>query len=433
MPKFKLLCAPVVAIAVLAASGLADVKMESPGTPRRARQDEMQLKDPPSGLWSKVSDWSDGKGVTPEQMSGKPVLVMTWSGWYRAGDSAARIAQSAADKYAGQGLVVVGVHNARGFDQAKANAERLGIKFPYANDPKGEFRDALLLDQDPDFVVIDRAGHLRYIDIETGSVDEAVREVVTETQEQAQNKPQEVAAAAAKAKADALRTRNVTGLAPGQTVSVEFELPEKEAYEKVKWPYRVKGEGKYEFDKFSDKLIHEPPSIHIPEEESNYKPFFPQTKGKLTVLYFVDPKRRSTLNILPTMNNLQELYKRDAAMVCVTAKFGIEAFGINAEDAAKLVERNGPLVSEILRTRNMNHPIMENLNGLTAEKLKNLEIYGTSWEDAAVCLILSTDGTVRWIGHPAEGQFKTQMDELIRVDPGVQARRKAEDAKLGKR
>ena len=161
MPKFKLLCAPVVAIAVLAASGLADVKMESPGTPRRARQDEMQLKDPPSGLWSKVSDWSDGKGVTPEQMSGKPVLVMTWSGWYRAGDSAARIAQCAADKYAGQGLVVVGVHNARGFDQAKANAERLGIKFPYANDPKGEFRDALLLDQDPDFVVIDRAGHLR--------------------------------------------------------------------------------------------------------------------------------------------------------------------------------------------------------------------------------------------------------------------------------
>ena len=50
-------------------------------------------------------------------------------------------------------------------------------------------------------------------------------------------------------------------------------------------------------------------------------------------------------------------------MVCVTAKFGIEAFGINAEDAAKLVDTQRPAGVGDSRTRNMNHPIMENLNG----------------------------------------------------------------------
>lgn len=419
------------AISALAGSSLGDVKLEGPGTPRRAKQDAMQFTPAPSTLWSHCTDWSDGKGPSAETTNGKPVLLLTWSGWYRAGDAAARSAQSMADKFGAQGLVVVGVHNAKGFDQVKANAERLGIKFPYANDPKGALREALMLDQDPDVVVIDRAGNLRYVDIETGSIEAAVTEVVNESVDDATNKPKSVGEAAEKARREAARTRDIKGFAPGQTISVDFELPDKEVYEKVRWPFRVKGEGgKLEFDKLSDKLIHEPPVLTIPESDENYKPYVPQTKGKITVLYFVDPKRRYSLNILPTMNNLQELYKRDAVMVCVTAKFGAEAFGVSAEDAAKLMERNGPLADEILRTRPMNHPIMMNLNGLKSEKLGNVGLYGQTLDEAATCIILSSDNTVRWLGHPAEDGFKTQMNKLIQVDPGVLARRKAEDAKL---
>lgn len=422
-----------VSLGVCALSGvaLADVKFEGAGTSRRAKQDEMHYKPFHADLWAKCSDWSDGQGVSPELTNGKPVLILAWSGWYRAGDSAARIAQSMNDQFASKGLVVVGVHNTKGFDQAKTNAERLGLKFPYANDATGGFREGLMLDQDPDFVVIDRAGNARFVDIETGSVEEAVREVVNETAEAAAGKLAGLSDAAAKAARDAKKTRDVTGvLAPGQTIAVEFELPEKEVYEGVKWPYRVKGEGRYEFDKLSDKLIHEPPSMTIPEEPENYKPFAPLTKGKLAVLYFIDPKVRGSLNILPTMNTLQELYKRDAVMIGVTAKFGIEAFGMSAEDAAKLVERNGPLVDEILRTRPMNHAMMLNINGLTISKLREISLFGNNMDDAAVCVILSTDYTIRWIGHPAEDGFKTQMNALIKVDPGVKARRTAEDAKL---
>jgi hypothetical protein len=335
------------------------------------------------------------------------------------------------EKFGVKGLVVVGVHNAKGFDQAKTNAERLGVKFAYSNDPTGAFRTGLLLDQDPDFVLIDRAGNSRYVDVETGSVEEAVNELVNETAEQAANKPKQLMDAAERASIDAQKTSDVKGiLAPGQTVSVEFELPEKEAYEAVKWPFRVKGEGKLEFDKLSDKLIYEPPTMSIPEEEANYKPFLPRTKGKLVVLYFVDPKLRVTLNILPTMNTLQELYARDAVMICVTAKFGAEAFNVNAEDAAKLEERNGPLADEILRTRPMNHAILKNLNGLKLDKMQGIRSFGDTLDELAACVILSTDGTIRWIGHPAEDGFKTQMNRLIQVDPGVKARHKAEDAKL---
>lgn len=413
----------------------ADVRNEGMGTPRRAQQDALLLKPFPSAAWSNLEQWTNGSAPTTEELQGKPVLIVTWAGWYRPSDTAVRLAQSMHDQFSAQGLVVIGAHNERGFDKAGEAAERLGVKFRYARDIDGKFKSALLLDQDPDFAVIDRAGNLRYLDIETSSVGAAVAEVVRESADDAAGKPTATAAAAEQAARDARRTRDVGNvLAPGQTIAVEFELPEQEVYDKINWPHRVKGEGRLEYDKLSDKLIHEPPRLKRPEEEG-YFPTLPKTHGKLVVLYFVDPKIRGLLNILPTMNNIQDVFNRDATVIGVAAKFGAEAFGLSAEDAGKLYERNEPLVREIYRTRPMNHSTMVNVNGLALEKMSGVNLFGRSMEDAATCLILSTDGTIRWVGHPGEEQFRVMMNRLINADPGVKARRAAEDAalKAGKR
>lgn len=421
---------------VSAAHAALDVRNEAMGTPGRAQQDAMLLKPFDAGVWSELSGWTNGEAIKSEDVDGKPVLIVTWAGWYPGSDAAVRLAQSLHDRFADKGLVVVGVHESRGADKAAAAAERLKVKFRYAVDADNKFKSKLKLDQSPDFAVVDRAGNLRYLDIETSSVGEAVNEVLNETREDAAGKPGAVASAAEKARLDALKTGEIGNvLAPGQTLQVEFEMPEQEVYDKISWPYRVKGEGRLEFDKLSDKLIHEPPKLNRPEDAENYYPKLPDAKGKLVVMYFIDPKVRGSLNVLPTMNNIQDVFIRDMTVVGVAAKFGAEAFGLSSEDAAKLAERNDPLVKEIYRTRPMNHSMLANISGLALEKLSGVNLFGRSIEDAAVCLILSTDGTIRWIGHPAEEQFRVMANKLIAVDPGVKARRKAEDAamKSGKR
>ncbi|MBX3387047.1 MAG: hypothetical protein KF768_10790 [Phycisphaeraceae bacterium] len=413
-----------------AAMAQPEVRNEGMGTPRRAQQDAMVLKPFPAEAWSHVEQWTNGSAPTPEQLAGKAVLIVTWAGWHRAGDTAVRLAQSMHEQNHEKGLVVLGVHNERGFDKAAEAAQRLGVKFPYARDIDGKFKGALLLDQDPDFAVIDRAGNVRFLDIETSSVAAAVSIVVGETLEQAQGKPGAVAAASEQARRDALRTRDIGAtLAPGQTISVQFELPEQEVYDRVNWPHRVKGEGRLEFDKLSDQLIHEPPRLKRPEEEG-YFPTLPNAHGKLVVMYFIDPKIRGLLNILPTMNNVQDVFARDATVIGVAAKFGVESFGLSSEDAGKLAQRNEPLVREIYRTRPMNHSTIVNVHGLTLERMNNIQLFGRSMEDAATCLIMSTDGTIRWIGHPGEEGFRVMMNRLIAADPGVKSRRAAEDAAL---
>jgi len=417
-------------LAAVSSASAQTVRVEGSGE-RRSQLDAMQLKPFTSSIWGELSEWS-GTPVTAEMTEGKVVLIVTWAGWYRPTHAAVRKAQALHTQLADKGLVVVGVHNPREFAEAAAAAGTLGVTFPYAADAKGKFREALKVDQDPDFYLIDRAGQLRFADIETESVDAAAKQLLAETAEAAGKTLEGNATRDAAAQRESSRIRDISGrVRPGEAPTVAFELPDAEVYNAVKWPRMNKSGGSSPgataYDQIVDRINKTPPVVALPEE--GWSPSLPNTKGKLTILYIVDPGWRDMMNIITPMNRIQDVFERDAVVIANVARYEQQQ---NAEqtprEVAEAMARLQRIIQSIHQNRQLNH------NTLTApipgDLFTNnvLPVFGRSIDEIAVTLILSSDGVLRWVGHPTTDTFASTVENLIKLDPGVQVRRKAEDA-----
>lgn len=415
------------AILALASPSLAQtVRLEGTGE-RRKQMDAMQLQPFASNLWGELSEWS-GTPITAESTQGKVVVIVTWSGWYRATHAAVRKAEALHKQHADKGLVVVGVHNPREFAGAAAAAQSLGVTFPYAADAKGDFRNALKIDQDPDFYIIDRAGQLRYADVETDSVEVAVKALLAETAEAAGSILSDRAAREAAAERERMRIRDVSGrVKPGEAPTVQFEVPEPDVYKTKKWPQLGKSRGQFtEFDQLVDKINKGEGVINFPEE--GWVSPRPDTKGKITIVYLIDPRWRQMIDIISTMNRVQDIYERDAVVVAGILR--PQDLGQNGDEATARAEfeaRVQRVVDSIKVNRQMNHALTT--GPMTSDLWPNgvIPAFGTV-SDLAVTFLITSDGVVRWTDHPNGDLFHSTMSRLISLDPGVQARRKAEDA-----
>ena len=107
--------------------------------------------------------------------------------------------------------------------------------------------------------------------------------------------------------------------------------------------------------------------------------------------------------------------------------------GSGGDDDEKLKERNRGLAKSIMATHSVNHYLNP-----TVLKAENLEFTAGSMsprifrsnDGFGIVMLLSTDNRIRWIGNPNDPAMRIAIDKLIAVDPAVQARRKAEDAKM---
>lgn len=416
-------------VPVYAAAAEPQLKFRGAGA-NRVALDAMHLTTFDRGLLANLSDWS-GEAVKPEQLDGKPVLIITWAGWHKVSHPAVRRAQALAQKYKDNGLVVIGVHNPTGFDKAAETAKTLGVTFPYAADKDGKFRSAIKADQDPNLYVIDRAGHLRYAQVDTASLDEAIAHVVGESAEDAKGLPERLKAAAAEADRQSRATRNATGLAPGNAVEVAVPEFEDDVYKKAKWPVLV---GKVEKDKITDRINNDPPKINNWPEE-HWIPSVPNRAGKIAIVYFVDPQLPDSLAIIPHMNRIRDRYPRDVVVTGFIIKRGVGGMDQNNQnsgDQNKLMERNTTFMQSMLSTRSVNHFL--NPSQLTAENLEfNNETFqvrtSASRTEWGLAVLLSTDLRIRWLGNPYSNEMIGTLERLFEVDPAVAARRKLEGGK----
>lgn len=398
----------------------------------REQLNAMQLKPFDSGLWTNLSAWN-GEAPKPGDLSGKVVVVVTWASWFKLSYPAMRTAQGLHEKFKDKGLVVLGVHNPRGFENAAENAKSLGVTFPFAQDKDGKFRAGLKADQDPNIYIIDRSGNLRYAQVENQSMGEAVGALLNETVEQAADYPKMLERNRAEKDKAKWRTQDVTTPLAGEEPTVEFPEPDEEAYKAVRWPYMV---GKVETDAIFDKIKHDPPNVTAwPEED--WVPSVPRRSGKLIVVYYFDPKEVDMLNVIPTMNRLHDEFRRDVLVVGSMLKIGQNALtnnqsGAGGEEEAKLIERNKAFISTILRTRSVNHYLVPKT--IRYEKFElggggMLPRFAKTRDEDGFATILSSDLKMRWVGDPYDQDLKVALNKLLAVDPAVKARRKAEDAK----
>ena len=425
----------LVAIGLAGAPALAQGPAKEGSGDRRERLDRMELTPFPSTAWSHLSDWTDGE-VTPSALDGNVVLICTWANWNPLSKNAVATARRLAKAHADEGLIVVGVHDRRRWDDA---AKKAGEGMILAVDADGKFREMLLVDQDPDMYLIDRAGNLRFADIETGSVPEAVRQLLSETRESAADYPASLERRAAAEAQAARRTGQIQSeLDLSELPDLPFVAPAADAYTKADWPNR--------WEEFEEEVLEqrggfnsEPASASITQPPASPTQMFGRTprsaQGRATVVYFWTPDfYPSYQNIQPRMNLLQREKWRDVNVYGVLTRFNVRENGSSQnesqDEAERARRRFEGLVTKAKARRDYDHTIFPDPDDALITSIVAGSSGGNNNLQRAVLplvAIFSSDNQMRWVGHPDHSRFQAALEQVLRVDPGVQARRAAEN------
>lgn len=99
------------------------------------------------------------EGLKLENLRGKVVLIDFWGTWCRPCVEKIPRVQRLADKYAKQGLVVIGVHSAHGAERCKDFVRSQGVTFPVAID-SGKTAEDFAVVAWPSMFWIDKAGRM---------------------------------------------------------------------------------------------------------------------------------------------------------------------------------------------------------------------------------------------------------------------------------
>lgn len=390
------------------ALGDDDVRREATGQ-RAADLTAMELKPFAGELLGGLADWQNGEAPTFASLKGKPVLIVTWTAWIPS--SQQLVEKAAAAAQANPDLVVILVHADQRYELATKWLTDKGIKLLCARDAGGKFRAGIKADTDPDLYVIDRAGHLRFADVETASLTAAVDKVHKESTSDAEGAPAAVAEARRLAELEAQRTRElVKVLQPNESIKVDFEAPNAIKYAAVIWPPVNQDK---DINTIANKDI-QGALLKADLSTGTWLTPMPDLRGKVVVVYFwstVDDHRRWE----PTLEALARKYRRDLVILAV---------GGMKQDETRFDTRAA--VEKFIRAR-------------TAVEFSYLydneqKIYqGMQMLAWPAVLICSTDGVVRWCGHPFDPEMQERIEQVIALDPGVAARRAAELKEIQKR
>ncbi len=353
-----------------------EVKFEGRGDYRQ-KMDAMQGTKFDQARWKSLAAWTGSAPFSAETTKDKVVCIVTWASWNNASAKALQEAQKAATAYGGKGLLVVGVHDRNGWDQAAQVIGANKVTFPVAHDESGEFIKALGSDAHPDVFVIDRAGNMRFADIMTDSIDTAVKQLVAETPEQA-------AAAASAPKAD-----KPAEAAKGNG---KYVAPPASAYAAAKWPDK-------NTQQLSAKDMQGKPLPAGGLGQEKYLSAKPNRDGKVTVIDFWATWCGPCRAVMPKLDAFQKEQKDDLVII-----------GLSDEPEAT--------VKSFLQTNKHDYA-----QGLDVNKRLGS---GLAISGIPHVVVLSSDGVIRWQGNPHDPKFQDTVKAVIKADPGVKARREAE-------
>ncbi|MEL6498934.1 MAG: TlpA disulfide reductase family protein [Planctomycetota bacterium] len=409
----------------LAALGAAGQAVINEGTgARRAALDKMVYQPAPTRTILQKDEWI-GDAPTLGDISGRPMLVFTWAEWYRPSHSVAMLAKRLGEEF--PDLVVVGVHDDEGWDEAQTFAERRKLGFPVVRDTDGSIRGELKSDQDPDVYVFDRAGQVRYADITTESVRAAVQEVAGEDAAAAAS----VESTRAQRRADAERERRLSrgineriDLDAG--LNVPFVKPPAEEYAAVEWPTKEVSERERRRNRRGDTG---PVSIAVPPS-GWFNDRAPNTEGRVVVMYLWHPVARWSIDdLMVRIDDLQRTYSRDVVVVgaLIPVVDTSRRRGSEPTDPLFQLPISNETIDQYVGSRRLAHYLIP-LEGSpmpsldTRNRRDPLALIGSVG-------IISSDGVLRrqelftdW------DDLRRALDTTLRVDPGVKARRAAEDA-----
>lgn len=396
----------------------ADILRESVGQ-RGTELAAMELQPFDRTLWSLLSSWTNGSALDASATDGRVVLIATWASWNPASTRAISTLQNLKEKHAEEGLIVVGVHHAQGWDKAGEALARRKADFLIAHDADGKFREAIKSDQDPDFYVIDRAGQLRYADIRTESVPAAVERLLAEDAGAAGSLVARMEADAARREVEFRKPQQIEDRVNLRALpEVPFVAPPEFAYAVADWPER-------KVDEKNSRRNNEdagPRPVPLPGGWFGDEP--PKTDGRAVVYYAWELDDPQGVEIVREMDRLQRQLGRDAVIVGVLT-------GIRSKDNnnRRDDENINPevLLGRLERFRKMHgveHPMTIDIGGgVFGGDNRNR---GRDQDYGAI--VVSSDSMLRWEGAAGDPAFRAAIGRVVDADPGVHARRAAEAA-----
>ncbi|MFN0011690.1 MAG: redoxin family protein [Phycisphaerales bacterium] len=390
-----LLGAACVAAADVPRVSQPEIRREGTGA-RRDDLNALELKPLAASSWASLKGWTNGPAPTAESLTGKVVLIVTWAAWHPPSVGAVTRADRLLATSADKGLVVIAVHDAKRFEMATKLVQDRGLKLLVAQDEGGAFRQAIRADLDPNFYLIDRAGNLRFTDIESGMLEQATDLLVSEKAEDAAKVPAAFAAAVRAAKGPAVRTKAVAAVA----TEGEFKPPLPNLYELAKWPPR--GGTETQPVPGNDMQGQRVPDADTFGQANTWLTAKPKLAGRVVVLFFGNTDNAKVVRARPGLVALADRYPLDLVVVAVAP---------NDTDtvATQRAFRENPPGYSVMQ---------DSATGIA------LAIGSRGDEPAAA--IVSTDGTIRWQGLTSDAAFRAAVEQTLAADPGVAARRAAQ-------
>lgn len=414
-------CQTLTLVATLALAGQAiaqqDANILREATGNRATAlTEMELQPFDAKLWSSLDSWTNGDPLDAAATEGKVVLIAMWASWNPASTRVLPMLQNLKSNLEADGLVIVGVHHKDGWDQAEQTLTQRRAELLVAHDAEGTFREAIDADQDPDFYVIDRAGQMRYADIRTESVREAVRKLLAEDVATAASLSDRLAAEAAKADAELRKPRTIqSSLDLRSLPEVPFVAPDPLVYAAADWPEIKEDENNRNRDQNQGPVLRPVP------DGGWISGVKPKTDGRMVVYYAWELDDPRSAEIARQMERLQTQLGRDVVVAGICT-------GVRSADRGSRNQEQidpGEFVSRIQRfrfTHGLTHPTFADPGGSMFSdgnsNRRNDEDY--------VAMVVSSDTVVRWQGAVSDPAFRAALNRVVDVDPGVRMRRAAE-------
>ncbi len=259
---------------------------------------------------------------------------------------------------------------------------------------------------------------MRYCDITTESVEPAVEFLLKEKSEDASNINSKNAADAAakdleKRRTDALRH----GVDLTNLPEVPFTMPLPEAYKDVKWPRMPRDPNAQP----EDPKNPDPPII-MNTPDIGFYPSKPQLQGRAVLMYFWHPEVHESFEIMPYMDQIQKMYSRDLVVIGVVCPLkGQNGQELKLENDPDRIQKK---LEEFRKNYKLEHTLLVDLSGtlLGTATNKNANNIALPW-----VALISSDNTLRWAGWLGLSQARGAFDRVLAVDPGIAARKKAEE------
>jgi thiol-disulfide isomerase/thioredoxin len=145
----------------------------------RAKLKDLDKPEVAFGEWINAEKLKEADGLAARLPEGtKLVLVDFWATWCGPCIAAIPKTNELQEKYAGQGLVIIGVCHTQGAEKMSEMVKQHGIKYPVVADVNGKTVEAFRVNSFPDYYFLDAEGKLIAADVKNAHVEDVIKAIL---------------------------------------------------------------------------------------------------------------------------------------------------------------------------------------------------------------------------------------------------------------